>query len=163
MGTIQQSINSMLSSTAQVLGIHRAAKEMHRANELRDIEGKKGVIDEQEKVLGEYQDIDSANKATNRHFKEAKSEHEEALDEYNRAQNWGNEMVGQGPSARDIEDLAGKAMQSEDNLKEMQRLKKAQNQAFRERKAQLQQRLDLINEKANMYGVPETTLKGGKK
>lgn len=152
MGAIQQSINSVLSSTAQLMGIGKAAHEMQQANELKKLEAKGQHIQEVMGIQKEYGQAKKEMGAVNKQYNQAKKVYGEAWSEFNNAEN-----EGAAESAYD------KIVRSQDTLEEKRDIKRVQQEAYRRRKQELQARLDIANEKASLYGIEPSTLKGGKK
>lgn len=183
MGVIQQSVNNMIGATTQAVGIGKAigamnkqaeaeqakAAEAAKANMLETNKAKEEHMNEVAKIQKEYNDeVGKPLASTARELKVAKKEQEAASAEFSDAMTRGTESDEWFPPRKpateaELEDLAGKATIAKSRLNDIQELSRTQKSAYKKRQAELQKRLDLINQKGALYGIAPGTLKGGKK
>lgn len=182
MGVIQQSVNNMIGATTQAVGIGKAigamnkqaeaeqakAAEAAKANMLETNKAKTEHMNEVDKIQKDYAKESQDLASTANELKKAKEEFTAASAEFNDAFTRGTESDPWFPprkpaTEQELDDLAGKASIAKDQLNNHQNLHRAQKSAFKKRQAELQERLDLVNQKGALYGIAPSTLKGGKK
>lgn len=169
MGVIQNSINQIVGSTTQAAGIAKGISELKKKNELEVNKVKGENMTEVAGIQKEYnEDVVKPLTSTARELKKAKEEQKAASAALADATVRGTESDPWFPSRKpatqqELEDLAGKVSLADTHVKSYQELQKAQKSALKKRKAELQERLDLVNQKGALYGIAPAELKGGKK
>jgi len=168
MGAIQQSINSALSAAGQAAGVAKGISELNKKNELEVNKAKEEHINEVNEIRKEYnEEVVQPLASTARELRAAKKEQKAASAEFADAMTRGTELDEWFPPRKpateeELDDLAGKATIAKDHLNSIQELSRTQKKAYKKRQAELQKKLDLVNERGALYGITPDTLKEGK-